>query len=206
MSDQAERGGMRIASWLQSLESIGLAERIRHSLYLFPTLESIHVVALGLVFGTILVVDLRILGIASTERRFSRVSRDMLSWTWGAFTLAALTGSLMFITNARVYADNLFFRLKMLLIVLAGINMIVFQLTVGRSREWDEARRAPALGMACGILSITLWMLVIGMGRTIGFTTTGAAAKEAPATPNLDFDSFLNADPASAPPTSPQAR
>ena len=131
MPDEAVRGAMSITSSLRALESLNVAETIRHSLYLFPTLEAIHVIALGLVFGTIMVVDLRIVGVASTERPFSRVSGDMLKWTWGAFTLAALTGSLMFVTNARVYWDNTFFRIKMLLIVLAGINMLVFQFTVG---------------------------------------------------------------------------
>ena len=193
-----------MAGFLQSVESLGVAETIRHSLYLFPTLEAIHVVALALVFGTITVVDLRILGIASTQRPFHRVSRDMLKWTWGAFILAALTGSLMFVTNARVYWDNTFFRIKMLLIVLAGINMLVFQFTVGRSREWDQARRAPPLGVLCGVASVTVWILVIGMGRAIGFTTTGAAAREAPAAPNIDFDSFLGAAPSGpAPAASP---
>jgi hypothetical protein len=189
---------MSNTSLLQAVESLGVAERIRHSLYLFPTLEAIHVVALGLVFGTIMVVDLRILGIASTQRPYSRVSREMLRWTWGAFGLAALTGSLMFITNARVYWDNSFFRIKMLLILLAGINMLLFQLTAGRSRQWDEARRAPTLGVVCGVVSLMLWTLVIGAGRTIGFTTTGAAAKQAPAAPNIDFDSFLGADSSGA--------
>jgi len=184
---------------LQSLEALPIAESIRHSLYLFPTLEAIHVVALALVFGTILVVDLRILGIASTERPFSRVSGDMLKWTWAAFALAALTGSLMFITNARVYWDNTFFRVKMLLILLAGINMLVFQATAGRSREWDRERRAPGVGYICGVISVTVWILVIAMGRTIGFTTTGVAAKEAKAAPNIDFDSFLGGDSGGAP-------
>jgi hypothetical protein len=201
MSDEAARAGMSTAtSFLQSLESLRLAQAIRHSLYLFPALEVIHLVALGLVFGTILVVDLRILGVASAERPFSRVSREMLRWTWGAFALAVLTGSLMFTTNARVYWDNTFFRIKMLLILLAGINMLVFQLSAGRSRQWDEARRAPTLGVACGVASITLWVLIIGAGRMIGFTTTGAAAKRAPAAPNIDFDSFLGAGtPGAAP-------
>jgi len=184
---------------LQSLEALPVAESIRRSLYLFPTLEAIHVVALALVFGTILVVDLRIVGIASTERPFSRVSGDMLKWTWAAFALAALTGSLMFITNARVYWDNTFFRAKMLLILLAGINMLIFQMTVGRSREWDRERRAPGLGLVCGLVSMTVWILVIAMGRTIGFTTTGVAAKEAKAAPNIDFDSFLGGDSGGGP-------
>ena len=198
-----------MASFLGSLESLALAERIRHSLYFFPTLEALHVIAFGLVFGTIMVVDLRILGIAWSARPYSRVSGDTLKWTWGAFCLAALTGSLMFITNARVYADNTFFRIKMLLILLAGINMALFQVAVARSSHWDKARRAPPLGVICGSISLTLWILVIGMGRTIGFTTTGAEAKEAPAAPNIDFDSFLGgggAKPAGAPAAAPAPR
>ncbi|HEY4214663.1 MAG TPA: DUF6644 family protein [Steroidobacteraceae bacterium] len=191
-------GAVSDSSLLQSLESLGIAEHIRQSLYWFPTLEAVHVIALGLVFGTILVVDLRILGIASTARPFTRVSGDMLRWTWAAFVLAAITGSLMFVTNARVYWENGFFRAKLILIALAGLNMLVFHFTAGRSREWDTARRGPPVGVACAAVSMTLWVLVIGMGRTIGFTTTGAAAKEEPATPNVDFDSFLGGD-ASAP-------
>ena len=194
MAVAAAPGAVSDSPFLQSLESLGIAEHIRHSLYWFPTLESIHVIALGLVFGTILVVDLRILGIASTARPFTRVSGDMLRWTWAAFALAALTGSLMFVTNARVYWENGFFRAKLVLIALAGLNMLVFHFTAGRSREWDTARRGPPVGVACAVASMMLWVLVIGMGRAIGFTTTGAAAKEAPAAPNVDFDSFLSGD------------
>lgn len=194
MAVAATPGAVSDSPLLQSLESLGIAEHIRHSLYWFPTLEAIHVIALGLVFGTILVVDLRILGLASTARPFTRVSGDMLRWTWAAFVLAAITGSLMFVTNARVYWENGFFRAKLVLIVLAGLNMLVFHFTAGRSREWDTARRGPPVGVACAVASMTLWVLVIGMGRAIGFSTTGAAAKEAPAAPNVDFDSFLSGD------------
>ena len=194
MAVVAAPGAVSDSPFLQSLESLGIAEHIRHSLYWFPTLEAIHVIALGLVFGTILVVDLRILGIASTARPFTRVSGDMLRWTWAAFVLAALTGSLMFVTNARVYWENGFFRAKLVLIALAGLNMLIFHFTAGRSREWDTARRGPPVGVACAVASMTLWVLVIGMGRAIGFTTTGAAAKEAPAAPNVDFDDFLSGD------------
>ena len=67
------------------------------------------------------------------------MASDILKWTWAAFALAALTGSLMFITNARVYYHNFFFRTKMLLLVLAGINMLVFELTAGRTiHRWDR--------------------------------------------------------------------
>ncbi len=124
---------MDFSAFLKSLEDSGLANSLRGSLYYFPFLESVHVMALAVVFGTILVVDLRALGIASTHRPFTRMSTELLRITWGAFAVSALTGSMMFITNARVYAHNTSFRVKMVLLALAGINMAVFHLTAGRS-------------------------------------------------------------------------
>src|ERR1700689_447569 len=120
---------MDIPSLLKSLEDSGLADRIRGSLLLFPLLESAHVIGLALVFGSIAVIDLRLLGIASTQRSFKRMASDILKWVWVAFALTALTGALMFITNAQVYYHNFFFRTKMLLLALTGVNMLAFDLT-----------------------------------------------------------------------------
>src|ERR1700676_5572705 len=124
---------MDIATFLKSLEDSHLATRIRDSFLLFPLLESAHVLGLALVFGTIAIIDLRLLGIASTRRPFQRMASDILRWTWGAFALAALTGTLMFITNATAYYHNVYFRTKMLLLLLTGVNMLVFELTAGRT-------------------------------------------------------------------------
>src|SRR5437762_1561592 len=124
---------------LKYLEATGLAAKIRDSLFLFPLIESTHVLGLALVFGTIVIIDLRLLGIASTERSFRRMASDILKWTWGAFALTAVTGALMFITNASVYYHNFYFRTKMLLLALTGINMLVFELTAGRTiHGWDQ--------------------------------------------------------------------
>src|SRR5712691_5226880 len=128
---------MGVTEILQALESSHLATRIRDSLYLFPFIESFHVLGLTMVFGTIAIIDLRLLGIASTRRPFTRIASDVLKWTWAAFALTVTTGFLMFITNADVYYHKSFFRSKMALLALAGINMLVFELTAGRSvHEW----------------------------------------------------------------------
>jgi hypothetical protein len=171
---------MTIPEFLASLESTGLATKIRDSLYLFPFIESSHVIGLTLVFGTIAVVDLRLLGIASTKRPFSRIAADILKWTWAAFGLTVLTGILMFITNAGVYYNNFFFRTKMLLLLLAGINMLMFELTAGRSIErWDRDPSAPKSGKAVAVVSVVLWITIIFLGRWIGFTTTRVQVKPA---------------------------
>jgi hypothetical protein len=190
---------MDIDAILKSLEASGLAGRIRDSVFLFPMIESTHVIGLSLVFGTIAIIDLRLLGIASTQRSFQRMASDILKWTWGAFALTALTGSLMFITNASVYYHNLFFRMKMLLLALTGINMLFFELTAGRTiHGWDQAPSAPRAGKAVAALSLAMWIGIICMGRLIGFTTS-RATEVAPPPAGVNFDDFLKAAPTDAP-------
>jgi hypothetical protein len=187
---------MDIAAILQWLEASSLASTIRDSLLLFPLLESTHVIGLALVFGTIAIIDLRLLGAASSERPFKLMASDILKWTWGAFALTAATGSLMFITNASVYYHNFYFRSKMLLLVLAGINMASFELTLGRSvHRWDKAPSAPPLGRAVAVLSLAIWISVIFAGRLIGFTTS-RAKQTAPAPADSSLEELLQGTPA----------
>jgi len=185
---------MDINALLKAIEASGLATRIRDALWLFPLIESTHVVGLSLVFGTILIIDLRLLGVASTHRSFKQMASDILKWTWAAFALTVLTGSLMFITNSRVYYHNSFFRVKMLLLALSGINMLVFELTAGRTiHRWDAAPSAPRAGKAAAALSLAMWIGIIIMGRLVGFRTTRAAVIAPP--PGVNFDDFLQGTP-----------
>jgi hypothetical protein len=175
---------MSAAEVLASLEATSLATRIRESLYLFPLIESCHVIGLTMVFGTIAIIDLRLLGIASTRRPFTRIASDVLKWTWAAFTLTLTTGLLMFITNAGVYYHNFYFRSKMVMLALAGINMLMFELTAGRSvQRWDKQETAPMAGKTVAAVSLILWITIIFLGRWIGFTTTRAQFK-----PDTDFN------------------
>ncbi len=191
-----------ISAFLKSLEESGLATRIRDSLFLFPLLESTHVFGLALVFGTITIIDLRLLGIASTKRPFQRMASEILKWTWAAFALTALTGTLMFITNAPVYYHNFFFRTKMLLLVLTGVNLIVFERTAGRTiREWDQAPSAPRAGKAVAVVSLAIWISIIFMGRLIGFTTSRAVVTAPPA--GINFEDFLQGTPSDSGPATP---
>jgi uncharacterized protein DUF6644 len=197
-----------VAASLKWLQGTGLAAGIRDSLFLFPLLESAHVFGLALVFGTITVIDLRLLGIASAGRSFQRIASDVLKWTWAGFALTALTGALMFTTNAVVYFNNFYFRTKMALLALAGVNMLVFELTAGRTiRQWDEAPSAPRLGRVVATLSLVLWVAVIFAGRIIGFTTTRASPTEQ-APVNVNFEDLLGvpADTGKAPTPPPDKK
>jgi hypothetical protein len=177
---------MDVTTTLKAIESTGFAMWIRDSLYAFPLIESFHVIGLTMTFGTIAIVDLRLLGLASAHRPFTKVA-EILKWTWVAFALTVLTGGLMFITNASVYFSNLQFRWKMVLIALSGINMLIFDRTCGRNvSRWDKDKRAPAAGKLAAVLSLILWISVIFLGRWIGFTTTGKATETETEINNLD--------------------
>ena len=183
---------MDITPFLKSLEDSGMATTIRNSSYLFPSLEAVHVMALGLMLGTITVVDLRLLGLASRGRSAGRVSSEVLKWTWAAFAVVAVSGFIMFTTNARVYAHNTAFLIKLVLLVLAGINMTVFHLTAERTIDRWDRQAAPPIGKAAAALSLALWVAVVFAGRVVGFTTTGMQAKEsAPPASATNFDDFL---------------
>jgi hypothetical protein len=204
--DEGLKAPVAIPVLLQSLEETGLASGIRDSLYIFPLLEAVHVMALSVVFGTITIVDLRLLGFASTGRPFARMSSELLRMTWGAFAVAALTGTLMFMTNARVYANNTPFRVKMVLLALAGLNMALFHLTAGRNvARWEKAPIPPRIGRFTASLSLTLWIAIVFAGRIIGFTTTGAQAKQVAAPPATNFDDFLTGGADAPVPTPSQA-
>ncbi len=188
---------------MQGLFDLGLANQIRTSLFAFPLIEAAHVIAITLVFGTIAVVDLRLLGVASGHRPYTKLSSELLKWTWLFFALAVITGGLMFISNAVVYFNNTPFRIKMVLMLLAGINMAVFQLLTEKSvKLWDDRPMAPAAGRIAAILSLCLWIGVICAGRVIGFTSTQKATEAAPPS-DVNFDDFLGGDSTEPPPAEP---
>jgi hypothetical protein len=154
-------------SFFEWLQNTSLAVTVSEDW--FPYVESAHVVFLALVVGTILIVDTRLIGLTSRHLRFSYISDRMLPWTWGAFIGAAVTGGLLFMANASNYVSNTPFIIKMVLLALAGLNMLYFQFVTYRSvQSWDAGTPTTAAKLA-GMLSILLWCGVVGFGRWIGF-------------------------------------
>jgi hypothetical protein len=156
---------------IQTLNDTSLAESIRSSGLAFPWLESVHVLAITLVLGSIAVVDLRLLGVASVNRPVTTLVKQVLPITWVAFVIAVITGAAMFISNAVEYAGNSSFQWKMFLMVLAGVNMLVFHLVTYRGvGSWNESRITPFGARAAGAFSVLVWIGVVAFGRWIGFT------------------------------------
>ena len=162
---------MALEQALTRLQDLSFPTQIRESDWLFPTIETVHVFALVLVVGSIMTVDLRLLGLTNKERPFSQVASEMLPWTWAAFGVAALAGMLMFSSKALTYYGNIPFRLKMVCLLLAGINMVMFHwLGTRRLEAWDRGRPSRAARLAGGA-SLLLWTTIVAAGRWIGFTT-----------------------------------
>jgi len=144
---------------------------MRSTVIAMPIVEAAHVLCITLVFGTILVVDLRLLGLFDRTRTVTRTAHEMLRVTWAAFAGAVVTGALYFTANATTYWFNTAFRFKMLAILAAGINMAVFQLITWRGvAAWDRDAPTPRAARLAGALSILIWIIVITLGRVIGFT------------------------------------
>ncbi len=138
----------------------------------FPVIETLHVMALATVYGSIVMVDLRMLGIASRDLRMAKLADEVLPWTWTAFIIAAISGSLLFISRADTYWNNFAARGKILCMALAGVNMLIYHFGMHRRvAEWDVRIPPPLAVRAAGALSILLWTGVIFFGRWIGFTT-----------------------------------
>ena len=161
---------MSVDSILASIQGSAIAEWMLDTNPAMQIVESTHVLAAVLVLGTVLIADLRLLGITDSQRAFSRIGREALPLTWVAFALAVVTGSLMFTTSAPTYFHNTAFQFKALALLGAGLNMALFQLfTAPDVAAWDLGK-APRAARIAGLVSLALWAAVVLLGRWIGFT------------------------------------
>lgn len=151
--------------WL-SLEYLSLAEQIGAT-WLFPLFNSLHVLSVCFMLAALLMLDLRIAGLAAMRYSIDQMSRDFLPWIWFAFVLATATGLALFITRASAHVLNPAFQWKAVLMLLAAINMLAF--------HWRSRRSvsAPDIGLplwvrVSGITSLILWLGVTLAGRWMG--------------------------------------
>ncbi|MGH8221247.1 MAG: DUF6644 family protein [Steroidobacteraceae bacterium] len=162
---------MNFPALIQAIQASAPAQWMRTSLAAMPVVEALHVLAGAVVFGTILIVDLRLLGFPDTRRPVTRVCKEMLRLTWIAFAVSLTMGVLMFSANAHTYVGNTAFRLKMLALLGAGVNMAFFHAVTFRTvGSWDKNMPAPLAARIAGATSILLWVCVIFFARWIGFT------------------------------------
>jgi hypothetical protein len=154
------------------LETSALGTTVSQSTWLFPAIETVHVIALALVVGSIAVLDLRLLDRTWRVRAVTELTQDVLPWTWASFAIAATSGFLMFASAATKYAADTPFRIKMVLLLLAGANMLAFhRFTYRGVTAWDVGTPTPPAAKLAGGLSLLFWIGVVTCGRWVGFTT-----------------------------------
>lgn len=160
---------MSLPDLMSYLQKQPFAVDISESTWMFPGLESLHVLALTLVVGSVAMMDLRLLGVGRGHP-VSQVLARSLPLSWSAFAVALVAGVLLFCSKASTYYDNLPFRIKMVALLLAGLNMLVFhRLTARRMLEWDSGP-TPVSARVAGAISMLLWVTIVAAGRWIGFT------------------------------------
>jgi hypothetical protein len=158
---------------LGALEGSGLGQAMRQWLWLYPSVETVHIVGIGLLFGSIAVLDLRLLGF-SRSIPVKKLAAHVLPWSIGSFALIVPSGLLMFTAHATEFIESEVFILKMLLILAGFVNAAVFHTTVFRSADvWDaeEMRKLPPPPSvrASAAISLVLWIAVIACGRLLAY-------------------------------------
>jgi len=153
--------------WLSETKwSIALHE----SLYLYPWIESTHVLSICLFFGTLLFVDLRLTSKVFNNLSISEMNRKVLPLTIFGFLVMSLTGLLLFYAIPVRNYQNIFFRIKMLLMVIAGINAFFFHRRMSKEAKiWDKDSSIPKSMKNSAIASLALWSSVIISGRMIAY-------------------------------------
>jgi hypothetical protein len=159
---------LRFCVWL---EATPVGVYVRESLYGFPILVAIHIVSLTLSVGVVIWFDLRLLGVSMRAVPVSTVYRRLMPWAFVGFTCMFASGGLLLSGFASSAYRNPAFRIKMVALLLAGINALVYHGFTERGISgWNDEARPPLPARMAGLTSIALWTLVILAGRMVAYT------------------------------------
>lgn len=154
---------------LAAIERLPLALAMRHELWLYPVVEIVHIIGFVTLVGSVIVFDLRLLGLSKTLP-VSALARHTLPWSIGALLLIVPTGLLMFIAHAGDLIGNTAFVIKMSLLFCAATNAAVFHAGVFRGvAGWDSAAATPAAAKIHALVSLLIWFGVLACGRLLAY-------------------------------------
>ena len=157
----------QICEWLSATM---IATDIRESDIVFSLIESAHVLGLGLMVGTIVLVDLRMLGLILRREPVETIIRSLTRLTWLGFLVMFSSGSVLFFSEAGSLYGNKAFRFKLLLLGIAGVNQYIFNRTSHRRMSRSAKDSAPPVGArVAAVLSLICWAGTIVSGRAIAY-------------------------------------
>lgn len=158
---------LRILQWL---EATSFSTNLRESVYAWAVVNGTHVIGLALFLGLMLFVDLRLLSVRLTSVPTAEVWRRLSPWVFAGFALMAVTGALLFVSDPVRFWGNIFFRIKVVALALAGLNALAFHYGIGqRLGEWGTAGATPAAARVAGGVSLALWVAIVVCGRLIAY-------------------------------------
>jgi hypothetical protein len=161
---------LSLENFVQWLGDTPWSIALHESQYAYTVVESVHVLTLCLFLGFAIILDLRLLGVSMKNVPVSQVSMRLLPWITVGFVVMVASGALLFYAiPVRTY-ENIFFRVKVLLLILAGLNAFVFHSTIWkRLHEWDNDPVPPARARVAGVLSLIFWAGIVVAGRMIAY-------------------------------------
>jgi len=152
-----------------TIEGLAIAKAMRENLWLYPAVEIVHIVGFVLLVGSVVMFDLRVLGL-SKQVSVKALARHLLPWSVAALLLIVPSGLAMFSAHANDFLGNRAFQLKMALLLAAGINAGIFHTGPFQSvAAWDTGAPAPAGARVSVALSIAIWVAIIGCGRLLAY-------------------------------------
>lgn len=159
-----------LSDLLSSLDQSALALFVRESIWAYPALETLHIIGIALVFGSILAFDLRVLGVHKALP-LDLLGQHVLPWVWAGFALNAVTGAMMFASDAVDFSSNVAFQAKLGLMLLAGLNAWAFasRLHPAQHGAANVDAPSPAPARYSAIASIVLWIAIITAGRMMAY-------------------------------------
>jgi hypothetical protein len=156
---------------LEWLEGLAWTTAIRESPWGYPIIETAHVASIVFFAGLVIVMDLRLVGLAFTHAPLTQIQRRLFPWQMAGFVPSTATGLLLCCIDPLRYYGNVFFWVKLAMLVLAGINALAFHLTIYRTHvRWDEDPQVPPTVRLAGAVSLLVWSAIIVSGRLIAFT------------------------------------
>ena len=157
-----------LCQWLNNTDT---SVAIRESTLVFPFIEGTHLLAIGVSAGTIALTDLRLMGVGMKKDPASKVLSALLPLTICGFVVVFITGALLFWSEAEKSYSNPWFRFKLVFLLLAGLNALVFHTGIYRQMDrWDNDDRPPAKARWAGGLSLVIWATVIWLGRQFAYS------------------------------------
>lgn len=160
----------QFADWLAGTSA---SQFIQENLWVVPTIQTVHILAVAMVMGSVLMLELRILGVAARSQTLGQTARRYTPWIWAALSVLLATGGVMIVGEPVRELMNVVFWSKMGLVVLAALATLAFQRVVLRAATDADPSPGARRGLSfAALLTLLVWFAIIILGRWIAYAQT----------------------------------